>query len=280
MNVFTLKNGIYGLILLAVAVVFLKYQPSILSSPPVENSIFNQENPTDSRVTLDQSKQNTATSAIDNKSITGDSSISIPNPMDQLTTVAGTPADRELYAKWQLERGYPDGTNTYSNYDEGTLTKLADSGDIQAMHALADLYIDENHLEKYGFKAATEIYNRAAIYGSTNALLHLAIMKSSGLVTIDESDPLHRQNALEILSLLNVAALRGDRMPNISFGDSIRKKDIVITEDDEKYIQARSQEIYNELQQKRIELGLSSFDNSVPDATKRFFDIIESSPHH
>lgn len=194
----------------------------------------------------------------------------------QNLTMLGTPAEAAEIKQWYRGRGkfFASDDIEYKNYDESTLRKLADAGDIRALHALADLYIDDAHfgLEGYGLEATNDLFWKAATYGSTEALYHLALNMETMNYSSTGPEPENRKHALEILSLYNTAALRGDEMPNlVSAKDFKFFNHIKISEDEKIYIEQRSQEIYNQLLQKRIELGLGNFDNSQPESVKKYF---------
>ena len=201
-----------------------------------------------------------------------------PDVWDQVTTLAGTPADRAELAKWEMGRGYKDKSNGYESYDEATLKKLVDAGDIQAMHRLAEIYRDDDHIMEFGFEAAKDLYTKAAIYGSTEAFSRLGSIDWTLVYDkLKGDDPMRHQAALEILATYNVAALRGDQWPNLAAADTFKSiNKIKLSVEDEAFIESRAKEIYAELQGKRYELGLGEFDNSVPDSVRRFFDELNS----
>jgi len=190
-----------------------------------------------------------------------------------------TPAEADEQTNWLRNHGdfSASGGNDYDNYDMSTLQKLAESNDIQAMHALATLYLSEKYGLEYGFKYAEPLYWKAAILGSTTALTELASIHDSkyryGKYTPEEK----RTAILEALAIHKVAALRGDRFGLITIGrimlDNNGMRDISIAE--EKFVDARTHEIYLDLQTKRSDLGLGPFDNSVPDSVKRYFEKLE-----
>lgn len=70
--------------------------------------------------------------------------------------------------------------------------------------------------------------------------------------------------------------LRGDRLPAIiGSKDFIKINKLDLSIEDQQKIQARSQEIYADLVQKRSALGLGEFDNSVPDSVNRYLDFLD-----
>lgn len=194
-------------------------------------------------------------------------------------TLLGTPAEAAVVKNWFTERGYSSWSgnpNEYSSYNEETLKKLADGGDIRAMDALGKLYLDTAHAADYGLNAAIPLYTKAAIYGSTDALQSLGVSKEIRGYLRADTDEARKVEALEVLSIYNVSALRGDKFPNDTVAAAfISNNSIVLTEADQQKINERSLQIYNDLQQKRRDLGLGDFDNSVPPEVNKFFVQLE-----
>ena len=196
--------------------------------------------------------------------------------INQNLTMLGTLAEAAEIKQWYRDRGkfFASQDVEYKNYDELTLKKLADSGDIRALHALADLYIDDEHfgLEGYGLEATNDLFWKAAVYGSTEALNRLALNMQVVKYSNDGPELENRKHALEILSLYNVAALRGDELPNIANASDFKfLNHINLSDDENNFIERRSWDIYNHLLQRRVELGLGNFDNSQPESVKKYF---------
>lgn len=187
------------------------------------------------------------------------------------------PIESEELIEWRLERGYPDEANSYDNYDEATLNTLADSGDVRAMHTLAEQYARRGNLSDEDKKAVADIYRAAALHGSTFAFLHLGIQQEATFGNLSADDPKRHETAIEILATYNVAALRGDKMPNIARGNHfVAQNNIQLTEEDKQQIQSRSQDIYNNLARHRYALSLEEFDNSVPESVSQYFSEVEA----
>jgi hypothetical protein len=181
--------------------------------------------------------------------------------------------DNAVIAQWKKERGYAvfvEGNQNYDSYNLETLEKLANDGDGLAVQALARV----NMLK--GFDNGINIYQKAAVKGSTEALALIAA-SIQGVRFNNASSPEEKKAALiESLAWDNVAALRGDRQSIISEMTLLKSKGITIETADQAVIKVRAQEIYNELQQERNALGLGDFDNSVPDAVRAYFDDLEA----
>lgn len=198
----------------------------------------------------------------------------IIEPIDEEIKI---PMESEELVRWRLDRGYPDDSNPYDSYDETTLKALVDAGDIRAMHTLANIYAQAGNLSDSDREAIADLYRKAALYGSTFAFLHLGVQQESAYANLSTDDPKRHATALEILATYNVAALRGDRMPNIARGNHfVEQNNIQLSEEDRQYIDSRSHEIYTNLSKHRYALALDEFDNEVPDAVQQYFSDVES----
>jgi len=203
----------------------------------------------------------------------------ITPPVKEYTTLFGNPVQAAEVADWFASRGsydFSDKNLTYKSYDKLTLEQLAAEGNMRAMHALADFYLDPENIEYGGFDPAIEQFWNAAIYGSTGALANLAhIHKIKVYETINSIDG-KKSAAIEFLALYKTASLRGDRWSELSDVPTFLKMaNIHLPPDDQDKIEARAKEIYNDLESKRNAKGLGNFDNSMPDSVKNLFDKIE-----
>jgi hypothetical protein len=183
----------------------------------------------------------------------------------------GNPSDSSEVDQWQISMGYSDSSlpkSEYVSYDDATLHKLVDSGDMKAMLALAERYSDTSN-PAASLKMAAMLYHKAAVYGSTAALQTLTTIAK---VEVNSTLPKAQQHVakLEVIALSKAAAIRGDMGPLNSIFSRYEDQ-IQFTASDFEFIDKRGQEIYNELQQQRNELGLGLFDNSIPDAVRRSF---------
>lgn len=200
----------------------------------------------------------------DSQSNASASTSSVWNPM-------GDPASAAEIKKWFAERGNynfygPDALSDYAGYDMETLERLGDSGDIKAMHVMADRAKSFDELKKILWKAA--------IYGSTEALIQLGGSKENDEGSIDKI-PVERQKEkiLEIMAYYEVAQMRGDWWGNITSAPSLIKRfPVDLSEHDKQLIKIGAEHIYNNLQAQRTELGLGNFDNSVPDLVIKFYE--------
>jgi hypothetical protein len=197
--------------------------------------------------------------------------------IDQPQTIVGTPADSEILRRWEEKRGrfneYEIGD--YATYDLETLQKLVSSGDMKAMTVLAQLYLSDQYVEKYGLTYALPLFKLAAIYGSSDALGAYAIGYRS-LYHSSTAKPIERPHLLESLAWENTAALRGDILPNNAAKSTLEHMQITLTEQEKTWIQKRSIEIYDELSRERKALGMTDFNNDVPSEVQKFFSQINN----
>lgn len=164
------------------------------------------------------------------------------------------------------------GTSEYDNYDFSTLQQLVGSGDLHAMHKLAQLYISGPYLGEYGYRAAEDMLMRAAIYGSSSALAEIADFKyTQRLVAESELDKRHL--VIVSLSYYRAAELRGDYWGSLNVRDPLLTKEPIMLQLEEKEsIESLAQAIYTQLEAQREKMGLGAFDNSVPESVLGLFE--------
>ena len=198
-------------------------------------------------------------------------------------TLSGfSPIEMNEIETWFASHGnfmFESEKNQYTSYNVDTLKQLGEAGDIRALHELTKLYLNQDNSSKYGFDAALPLYWKAATYGSTQALIELGIVTDAkyrfGLYSEEEK----RQAILDVLSLYEVAAMRGDKWGVLVYGKSMTSSSAInLTELEKESVKNRSQEIFTEIQQKRYELGLGQFDNNVPNSINQFFNQWDSHP--
>lgn len=182
----------------------------------------------------------------------------------------GDEATKAKIIAWFESRGVygfhgPDEHNDYKNYDIETLRKLSASGDIRAMHLLAD--------KAESISESNGILFNAAIYGSTGALSQIGLSLETEFDIGNKSAEERKPYVMESLAYYEAAQLRGDWWGNIQAGDSLLKRyPTDLSAFDKNEIQKRAKEIYDDLQQRRNQLGLGDFDNSVPDEVIKFYE--------
>ncbi|HEY0892157.1 MAG TPA: hypothetical protein VGE32_03800 [Cellvibrio sp.] len=183
----------------------------------------------------------------------------------------GDAATAEKIKSWFAARGNysffgPDSLSDYQGYDMETLTRLSDTGDIKAMHVLAD--------RANNFLELKSILMKAAVHGSTEALIQLGSLNENDEGNIGEKPPeVQKAKILTALSYYEVAQMRGDWWGNIAAGKSLTERySVNLTEQDMELIKNLSEKIYQDLAVKRSGLGLGEFDNSVPDSVIKFYE--------
>lgn len=181
----------------------------------------------------------------------------------------------QALVRWQEERGYIAGEDyqTYQSYNDVTLKDLSNSGDVKAMLVLGANYTRERKPEE-----SLAQFRKAATYGSTVALTHLATDAQAQAMRNDQDKtPEGRERLVtEVMALQKVVSLRGDTSGSISninaFKETYKtlyKEDLKISPEQLKQIDVRAKAIYLELEQERHRLGLGEFDNSEPDVLKK-----------
>lgn len=187
--------------------------------------------------------------------------------------------EKIIFNNWHAARGkfvYIDGPgrdeygnkipDAYETYDNETLRQLGNTGDLRALHELADRSetIAEHNV----------ILEKAAVFGSTQALDKLGLMTELTASLSDKTPEEKKPIVIESMAYYEAAVLRGDWEGKLTFGRSLLGKHPVdLTDEDYNTIQKRSQEIYNNIQAKRYELGLGDFDNSIPDSVMESYSM-------
>jgi hypothetical protein len=247
----------------------LIYAIYVFTGIVAKKQAFEREHPTP------KFEQNSAPSFVDKNGTQANPEINAkPQPASsiaqQYATVMGPPEDTAKIQNWFTNAGYPYWNNNtdYSGYSDEALNDLAKSGDIQALLTLGD---------RKDYDSAKELFLKAASLGSTAAIEKIGAITEAHFIKGWNPPEENKIAAKEALAWYNAAALRGDRFPNFLSGSmSIRVNKIELTDDERRAIYERSQAIYTELEQKRTELNLGKFDNSVPDVVSSYFDRIES----
>jgi len=199
----------------------------------------------------------------------GSSVSSAAGTQQVISKIGMTKAELNVVDTWRFERGYFNQleNDDYKQYDEQTLKKLADGGDMRAAQLLADLLFGQHK-----FKDAVELYKKTALYGSTKSLQFL-IGEEGRRSLIDESGNMNqteeekKNHVLTALAYAKVAEMRGDSdvyFRSLMAPTSANPSQIALTDEDYAKVQPLAREIYDDLQRQRNDLGLGSFDNSVP----------------
>lgn len=187
-----------------------------------------------------------------------------PTQVEQQSFSGITEAEGHNIDIWMREHGYPSEDDAiYQSYDVETLAHLAESGDILAIQALGDqayqFDIEFETVQKT-IDFALHAYTDAAVRGSTYAL---TLIGSHKLRTVDYEDTSKEMDdIIDGLAYYHVALLRGDlNVQTTHIDTAVNVNNLTLSTVDQQRIQERAQIIYNELQQKRKELGLADYDN-------------------
>ncbi|HTF94619.1 MAG TPA: hypothetical protein VL995_00670 [Cellvibrio sp.] len=177
-----------------------------------------------------------------------------------------------VLTKWNEQRGWYDASDAnhddYKTYSTEALNRLADEGDLRALHLL---------VRRSNGSDRKKLLKKAAVYGSTFALAQLSIeVSKTREVAQNMSDDQKRAMMIDALSYVAVAKKRGE----LSYADSEKierleeRYGLKLSDKDKHKIDSRAEEIYSDLEGQRISLGLGKFDNSIPPVVMSFFEVM------
>lgn len=191
-----------------------------------------------------------------------------------------TPADARDNIQWHTDKGYftEEDLSAYQSYSDDDLNSLIKNGDVRAMDLQARKLVEKKMLE-----AAKVLYWMAAVHGSSAGLRSLAFLSEPDYKlgeTVEEHNVAYRQSVIESLALMQTASLRGD-IRNAAQGvksikqlyESQAKAPLALSSEEQFYIENRGQEIYEQLQRQRRDLGLGDFDNSTSKVERLLYDF-------
>lgn len=197
----------------------------------------------------------------------------------QYENFLGSPVEAAEVNSWYAARGkFIEGDTEYLSYNRDTLEKLAADGDMRAMQVLGRRYLSQEYSvpRQHGFDAAKKQYWNAAVHGSTEALIALAIIERTATYDLTDDEAGKKAKALDVLAIYRVAELRGDLWsPDNQVPVFKELERITVSETEQAVIEQRAQQIYNDLQQQRTAVGLGNFDNSMPESVKKFFERVK-----
>lgn len=182
-----------------------------------------------------------------------------------------SPAGYEHVEKWRESRGYFSDTDfqMYENYGIETVEQLAMDGDIKALRTLVRMYLTKGESE-----LIMSTLRETAMRGSSEALILVGMIEESSRDSyefkVPDGDVHYKKKMLESLAIFKAASMRGDREVDVRITEARSK--VTLTPDDDRYIEQRGTEIYNEMQEKRNALGLGPFDNSVPSQVNDYYN--------
>lgn len=211
-------------------------------------------------------------------------SVSARGKSEQLLYSPLTEQDIEETRAWMEKRELDEyARNLYSSYDESVLTELADQGDVVAIkqlyHRSMQELMDASQVSGAEMTAAyiqwqQQLFDKvdkyvysAILHGDRESLAHgeRLFQRYSGA----GFDPDTRAMTLDSLAFYEFANIRGDVMlGHIGTEGATRQFErthgpLQLSAAEKTAIQNRARQIHDEVENKRIELGLGPFDNSV-----------------
>ncbi len=183
---------------------------------------------------------------------------------------------------WTIARGYigidnpEDGElpfidSDYNRYSLETLIELAKNGDAYANLMIGKILVSTNKNE-----AAIPYLYEDSINGYTSSMFELGDVYYHKF-TQSETFPIDNSYLLESLAWYEAAHLMGD--PTFIETDSHinhENEEFRISENDYTEIHTRAKNIYNEIQEKRLDRGMEPFDNSTPELLEKVYSLLRS----
>lgn len=172
----------------------------------------------------------------------------------------------------------------YGSYDDSTLEELIKNGDVKAMKVLALRYLNKEdrdekvigNMEKYD-----QLMSKAILYGDRQSLPSLPELSKE--INRLHSPQLTEEEKLDvvlnILSYHEFMAMRGSAATKydeqITFFAAYKHLGLPSSFSDEQksIIRERGKKFYDQMEQKRIELGLGPFDNSIPVSAQKAYEM-------
>ena len=180
----------------------------------------------------------------------------------------------------------------YQSYDISTLEALVAQGDRLAMLTLPNKYleyvvssdefnsivdpVEKSKLRREISQKIVDVQYLTAIYGLTSSKTGLDVgftdsaiamyEISQGINTVENRTEMNRG-----LAYYEVARRRGDPYAKDSISSTLNESNITLTDSDQDHIQHFADDIYADLEAKRLELGLGEFDNTIPSYVESYF---------
>lgn len=149
----------------------------------------------------------------------------------------------------------------YESYSVSTLKEMGESGDITALTVLGGIYYDTEQPEK-----AERVFEKAAMFGSTAALLTLGGVKAGVAAELARFkggySEKYREQLLQGLAWMKVAELRGEPSTESSLSSLLQGSDISLTPEEQQSVEQRAHELHKKLSKERERRGLGPFDRS------------------
>ncbi len=176
----------------------------------------------------------------------------------------------------------------YGSYSDSLLEELIKNGDVKAMKVLALRILvsseNERGLDKISdnMKKYSELMGKAILHGDRQSLPDLPELskEKSRFLSPQLTEEERRDALLNILSYHEFMALRGSTAAKydeqITLFAVYKQMGLAPTgfSDAEKnIIRERGQKFYDQMEQKRMELGLGPFDNSIPVSAQKAYEM-------
>lgn len=192
-----------------------------------------------------------------------------------------THSDVAVVDNWLKRTGFsPIPQKAYEEqYTEKQLIELSENGDMIATDALTSLYISQGR----DAKIIVPLLKRGIIQGSFSSISAMATHYNSESLFVASSAEEAKANLKESLAYLTLLDLRG--VGKAKANDVTRKvytstynerhpNAESISDADEQYIRERAQQLYDDYQAERQQLGLGDFDNDMPEEARKFFGYL------
>ncbi len=174
-----------------------------------------------------------------------------------------------------------------SSYGDSFLEELVQNGDVEAMKVLALRYIarnvNERDVKKRNHNVATmdQLLSKAILYGDRQTLYMMPELakETFRLISKKMTEEERLDVVLNIMSYHEFMALRGSAADKydqqIMFYDTYRHLGLPtgLSDDDKNIVRERAKKFYDQMEQKRIELGLGPFDNSIPASIQKDYEM-------
>lgn len=203
-----------------------------------------------------------------------------PNRVSTENELKDEPSNHHIeWQQWRDSLLTPDNlfNSDYSYYDTETLSTLADDNDIIAMQVLALKLISNDGSPKTQAQSR-ELLKKATVLGARNIPFIESIQHSMfdlhqvNNIPSDNASPTQEKILTNIATDIALAERRGN--PEIGFNTRRQLKERYNININENIIQQADElanNIYQELENERMAMGLAPFDNSAPASVKKMY---------
>ena len=145
--------------------------------------------------------------------------------------------------------------SSYASYNRETLLELGNQGDILALDILADMYL----LEDRDREKSTEINMQAVLFGSAIAASKLAISADSPTLYGNKLTK-HKSYIYKEMTWHKVSAMMGNKAAEGIMNSILKAQGVTLSEEEWSLIQKQADITYEQLNNKRREIGLSDYE--------------------